>query len=123
MGVLRAGRGWRTSLGRIWMPEQGRYEHAEDEKHEADFRPNAPRCITCSRRLGRRVGVAELEMVNSGKLLLAGYYTDFRAKCHGAEEVLRINSLRWDRDAGTARAVEAIKALPFFAVGGPEVLQ
>lgn len=109
-------RNYRAKLARNWLePELLREVTADNESGSvgggADL---TPRCCHCSALLGRRVTVVSCTLEHSGRLGTGQYYTDFRAKCHGEEEVLRIKGMRWDSVKGEPHDVASIAALPFF---------
>lgn len=111
---------YRSRLARNWLePELIREVHF-DNLAGATGAPSdlTPRCMFCSAQYGRRTTVVSVQMVHSGRLGTGQYYTDFKAKCHGMEEVLRIKGMRWDAVKGEAHDLAAIAALPFFHISG-----
>lgn len=84
-----------------------------------------PQCDVCSRRLGVRFAVEEYGMCDRGRTAGGEPYTDIRARCHGEEQVVRIEGMEWLMEADAAIAdpirVAAIAAIPFFVPGEIEL--
>ena len=57
--------------------------------------------------------------MDSGKTAGGEPYTDIRARCHGAEDVFRIEGMKWepkdDSERGQLVRIAAMAAIPFFA--------
>ena len=114
---------YRSRLARNWIaPELLREVTADNEAGAVGAASDlTPRCCHCSTLLGHKVTVVSVAMEHSGKLGDGRAFTDFRAKCHGEEEVLRIKGMSWDKVRESARDphanaqdLAAIAALPFF---------
>lgn len=84
-----------------------------------------PQCDVCSRRLGVRFAVEEYGMADRGMTAGGEHYTDIRARCHGEEQVVRIEGMQWDMEGDAAQTdpirVAAIAAIPFFVPGEIEL--
>lgn len=111
-------RNWRSKL--ILPPDYQRQEEESRGNQGALW----PDCVVCSRREGMAVNVTAYGIKDCGKLpgKKGMYYTDVYARCHGEEDVIRIEDVRWDdmkkMNADDHLAViAAIKALPFFYPG------
>lgn len=78
-----------------------------------------PKCDRCTRVLGTRFAVEAYEVADRGHTISGEPYTDIRAKCHGEEDVVRLEGCYWDmkRDGVTADAIRAaaVGAIVFFA--------
>ena len=78
-----------------------------------------PQCQVCSLRTGTRFAVEAYGVADKGLTAGGEPYTDVRARCHGAEDVVRIEGMNWNmkRDGDTADIVRiaAIGAILFFS--------
>lgn len=84
-----------------------------------------PACDACSRRLGTRFAVEEYMLADRGITPGGDHYTDIRARCHGEEQVIRIEGMQWDMEGDAANVdpirVAAIASIPFFVPGELEL--
>ena len=107
-------RNYRSTLPHNWLDLSHAHDLRQGLKAGETGSDLTPRCVACSGVHGKRIAVTKFAMVHSGKLGTGEYYTDFRAQCHGSEEVLRIKGMKWP-PKGDASDLAAIAALPFFA--------
>lgn len=113
---------WRSKLGRLWLPEHAIREAAEQDA-AAQYNPLWPTCVACSSVQKRKVNVVEYGVRDRGRTPNGEPFTALYAKCHGEEDVLRIDGFDWESMAksdGTpdhVARIAAIKALPFFMGG------
>ena len=84
-----------------------------------------PACDVCSTRLAVRFSVEEYGVADRGITPGGEHYTDVRARCHGEEQVIRIEGMQWDFDRdsldGDMTRVAALGALTFFLPGDIEL--
>lgn len=114
-------RSWRSNL---FLPASVIREADRNlrQKHGVDYGSSLwPSCEVCSARLHVRFAVEAVEVADRGHAVGGEPYTDIRARCHGEEDVVRIEGMRWDmaRDGkqNDLIRVSAIAAIPFFVVG------
>ena len=81
-----------------------------------------PACDACSKRLAVRFAVESYGIKDKGRTAGGMPFTDVYARCHGEEQVIRIEGMDWqlDRDGELVR-VAAIGALTFFIDGNVEL--
>jgi hypothetical protein len=119
---------WRSRIANspLWLPETA-HEAAEQDAAEM-YNPLWPTCAVCSAVQKRRINVVEYGVKDRGRLPKGDVYTAVYARCHGEEDVIRIDGFDWEEMAksdGTpdhVARIAAIKALPFFAGGGERVI-
>lgn len=84
-----------------------------------------PACDVCSRRLGTRFAVEEYGMRDRGRTAGGEPYTDIFARCHGEEQVVRIEGMEWNMELDSREAdpirIAAIGSIPFFVPGEIEL--
>lgn len=111
---------WRSRLGKLWLPEHAVRE-ADAQAAAGHRNPLWPMCHVCSKEHGKPVDVTEYGVKDHGKMIGGEYWTAFYAKCHGEEDVMRIEGFRFDRwsegQPDYVARVAAVAALPFFAPG------
>lgn len=77
-----------------------------------------PICPVCTKREHAPIEVTAYGVKDFGKLpgVTGEHYTDFYARCHGQEDIIRIEGFRWDKmdEDDLVTRLAAIKALPFF---------
>lgn len=119
-------RSWHSKL---ILPADYREQEYLSKGQRAGLWPTCPRC---SKEQGTEVEVTAYGVKDYGKLPgeSGEHYTDFFARCHGEEDIIRIEGFRWDKsvldnvDGGEFTSeniarLAAVKALPFF-YGGSE---
>lgn len=90
-----------------------------------------PACRVCSKKYGYNIAVTAYGIKDEGKLpgKNSPEYTDVFARCHGEEDIIRIEGIRWSKtcpkDGSAAEQLSdinvfrmaALKAMPFFHPG------
>lgn len=106
-----------------WYVEQ---EALSAEAGEYD--PLKPDCVVCSAKNKRWTNVTAYGVESEGRKDGVDY-TDFVARCHGSEDIIRVEGIRWSKtvpknasasevlDDSNILKLAAIKALPFFKPG------
>lgn len=109
----------RTWRSKLLLPK----EYIEQERLSQEAKQTSslwPICPVCTKKNKFKTEVTAYGVKDFGKLpgTTGEHYTDFFAKCHGQEDIIRIEGFRWDKavkdlEENIAR-LAAIKALPFF---------
>lgn len=88
-----------------------------------------PSCWVCSKKEGYPVAVTAYGVKDEGRTAAGIDYTDFYARCHETEDIIRVEGMRWTKSAPKADTAQevlsdtnilrmaALKALPFFHTG------
>lgn len=112
-------RSWRSNL---YLPVSVLREADRELRQEHGIDPGStlwPACDACSKRLGLRFAVEEYGIAETGRTITGEKYTDIRARCHGHEDVVRIEGVAWDLKTDAKRdelvRIAAIGAITFFA--------
>jgi hypothetical protein len=116
-------RSWRSKL---WIPESTlkAVDATLRDKRGLDTGSSLyPACDKCSRELATRFAVEAYGMKDRGRTAGGEPYTDIYARCHGEEQIIRIEGMEWmmEGEDGDLTRIAAMGALTFFVPGEVEL--